>query len=202
MAPVQTHIIVQRLLALSLALIPRVRQPPIALQQDCRAEILLTVPPVARTRGAAASTEDALVEAVEFLAVCGGLAVLLAVGRFGVALEIGFDRFILFIEVGEIGDEVFDHIRVWKGIDAGLFGRVGRDTACERRLIGGLTDGGRVEEGVHRHARVLTPSIFMAQLPQMPSRQLRRNVRVGSTSFLIRIKASSIMGPVLFKSRV
>jgi hypothetical protein len=61
---------------------------------------------------------------------------------------------------------------------------------------------GRVEEGVHRQARVLTPSIFMAQLPQIPSRQLRRNVRVGSTSFLIRIKASSIMGPVLFRSRV
>lgn len=55
---------------------------------------------------------------------------------------------------------------------------------------------------VQRQARVLTPSIFMAQLPQIPSRQLRRKVRVGSTSFLIRIKASSIMGPVLFKSRV
>jgi hypothetical protein len=69
-------------------------------------------------------------------------------------------------------------------------------------LVRGLTDGRRVEEGVHRQARVLTPSIFMAQLPQIPSRQLRRNVKVGSTSFLIRIKASSIMGPVLFRSRV
>ena len=54
----------------------------------------------------------------------------------------------------------------------------------------------------HRQARVLTPSMFMAQLPQMPSRQLRRKVSVGSTSFLIRIKASSIMGPVLLRSRV
>jgi hypothetical protein len=42
--------------------------------------------------------------------------------------------------------------------------------------------------------------MFIAQLPQIPSRQLRRNVRVGSTSFLILIKASSIMGPVLFRS--
>jgi hypothetical protein len=90
---------------------------------------LLTVPPVTGTRGAAASTEDALVEAVEFLAIRRGLAVLLAVGRFGVALEIGFDRFILFIEVGEVGDEVFDHVSVWKGIDAGLFGRVSWNTA-------------------------------------------------------------------------
>jgi hypothetical protein len=129
MAPVQTHVIVQRLLALGFALIARVRQPPIALQQDCRAEILLTVPPVAGTRGAAASAEDALVVAVEFPAVRGGLAVLLAIGRFGVALEIGLDGFILFVEVGEIWDEIFDNVGVWKGIDAGLFGRVGWDTA-------------------------------------------------------------------------
>jgi len=89
----------------------------------------MAVPPVAGTRSAAASAEDALVEAVEFLAVRNGLAVLLAVGGFGVAPEIGLDRFILLIEVGEVGDEVFDHVGVWEGIDAGLFGRVGWDTA-------------------------------------------------------------------------
>ena len=55
---------------------------------------------------------------------------------------------------------------------------------------------------IHKHANVLTPSIFMAQLPQMPSRQLLRKVNVGSTSFLIRINASNTIGPVLFKSRV
>ena len=54
----------------------------------------------------------------------------------------------------------------------------------------------------HRQASVLMPSMFMAQLPQMPSRQLRRKVNVGSTSFLIRIRASSIIGPVLLRSRV
>ena len=55
---------------------------------------------------------------------------------------------------------------------------------------------------VHKQARVLTPSMFMAQLPQIPSRQLRRKVRVGSTSFLILISASSIIGPVFFRSNV
>ena len=55
---------------------------------------------------------------------------------------------------------------------------------------------------VDRQASVLTPSMFMAQLPQIPSRQDRLNVNVGSTSFLILINASSIMGPVLFKSNV
>ena len=53
-----------------------------------------------------------------------------------------------------------------------------------------------------KQANVFTPSIFIAQLPQMPSRQLRRNVSVGSTSFLILISASNIIGPVLFRSSV
>lgn len=57
-------------------------------------------------------------------------------------------------------------------------------------------------EDLHRHASVFTPSMFMAQLPQIPSRQLRRNVSVGSTSFLMRISASSTIGPVLFRSSV
>jgi hypothetical protein len=55
---------------------------------------------------------------------------------------------------------------------------------------------------IHKQAKVLTPSIFIAQLPQIPSLQLRLNVRVGSTSFLMRISASSTIGPVLFRSSV
>lgn len=43
----------------------------------------------------------------------------------------------------------------------------------------------------HRQARVLTPSMFMAHEPQIPSRHDRRNVSVGSTSFLILMSASS-----------
>lgn len=53
---------------------------------------------------------------------------------------------------------------------------------------------------LHKHASVLTPSMFMAHDPQIPSRQLRRKVRVGSCSFLILIKASKIIGPQAFKS--
>jgi hypothetical protein len=40
---------------------------------------------------------------------------------------------------------------------------------------------------LHKHASVLTPSMFMAHDPQIPSRQDRRKVSVGSTSFLILI---------------
>ena len=44
----------------------------------------------------------------------------------------------------------------------------------------------------HKHANVLTPSMFMAHEPQIPSLHDRRKVRVGSTSFLILIIASRI----------
>merc|ERR1711974_392064 len=43
-----------------------------------------------------------------------------------------------------------------------------------------------------RQARVFTPPIFIAQEPQMPSLQLLLNVRLGSISFLILMRASSL----------
>ena len=48
------------------------------------------------------------------------------------------------------------------------------------------------------HARVFVPPIFIAQDPQIPSRQERRKVKVGSISFFILISASNTMGPQLF----
>ena len=57
-------------------------------------------------------------------------------------------------------------------------------------LVASLSLGMKV-----RHARPFCPFMFMAQEPQMPSRQERRKVRVGSCSFLIFISTSSIMGP-------
>jgi hypothetical protein len=43
--------------------------------------------------------------------------------------------------------------------------------------------------------RVDLPSMFIAHEPQMPSRQERRKVSVGSTLFLIQISASRTIGP-------
>ena len=51
-----------------------------------------------------------------------------------------------------------------------------------------------------RQASVLPPSMFIAQEPQMPSRQERRKVSVGSTSFLILISASRTIGPQASRS--
>ncbi len=49
-------------------------------------------------------------------------------------------------------------------------------------------------------ASVLTPSMFIAQLPQMPSRQERLKVSVGSISFLILMSASRTIGPQRWRS--
>jgi hypothetical protein len=82
-AAVQAHGVVEGLLALLLLLIPRVGQPPVALQQHGGAEVLLAVPPVAGARRRAARAQDALVQAVQLPAVLLALQVLLAVGRRG-----------------------------------------------------------------------------------------------------------------------
>ncbi len=50
-------------------------------------------------------------------------------------------------------------------------------------------------------ASVFRPSIFIEQLPQMPSRHERRKTNEGSNSFLILIKASRTIGPQLDQNR-
>ena len=75
MASVQTHAIVQHLLPFGLVLVARVGEPAVGLEEDGGAEVFFAVPPVGGARGGAAGAEDAFVEAVELLAVRGGLAV-------------------------------------------------------------------------------------------------------------------------------
>lgn len=76
MASVHTHAVVQGLLALRRPLVTGVGEPTVGLEQDGRAQVLLTVPPVRRARGRAACAQDALVQTVELTAVLGGLTVL------------------------------------------------------------------------------------------------------------------------------
>lgn len=126
--------------------------------------------------------------------VCGG----------GVALQVRLDRLVLLVEVGQIGDQVLDDVGVRKRVDARLLGGIGGDTAYTERKSQrhrARTSHQARQDNIHKQARVLTPSMFIAQLPQIPSLQLLRKVRVGSISFLMRISASSIIGPVLFRSR-
>merc|ERR1712183_1121253 len=61
----------------SLLLIPGINDPAVCLHQDCRSQVLVTIPPVGRTGGGAAGTKDALIEAVKLGPVINGLQVLL-----------------------------------------------------------------------------------------------------------------------------
>lgn len=130
MASVQRHAVVQCILPRRRPLVTGVRDPPVALQQHGRAEVLLAVPPVGWAGGGAAGAEDALVQAVELAAVGLGLAVLAAVWGRGVALEIGLDGLVLLVELGEVGHEVLDDVGVRERVDAGLLGGLCWDAAC------------------------------------------------------------------------
>jgi hypothetical protein len=121
--------------------------------------------------------------------------------RHGVALEVGLDGLVLLVELGQVGHEVLDDVGVRERVDARLLLGLSGNAACQDMLAHVFITSWTAEN-VHKHASVLTPSIFIAQLPQMPSLQLRLKVRVGSISFLILMSASNIMGPVLFRSRV
>lgn len=67
--------------------IPRVCYPSAGVQQGCRAHKCVSVPPIGRAGGATASAQDALVQAVEPLALLRGLAVLFAIGGRVARLE-------------------------------------------------------------------------------------------------------------------
>jgi len=50
-------------------------------------------------------------------------------------LQIGLDRFILLIELGEIGNDVFDDVGVGERVDLGFLLGVGWDSAQARQCI-------------------------------------------------------------------
>jgi len=95
-----------------------VNHPPVRLEENGWAKVLVLVPPVAGAGGAAAGAEDALVETVELVAVLRALKVLLVhVGGPLLLLEPGLDGFVLVVELGEIRDEVLDDVHVRERVD-------------------------------------------------------------------------------------
>lgn len=77
-ASVEAHRVLEVCLALGGALITGISEPAVRLEQDGRAKILLSVPPVRRAGCGAACAENALVQAVQFLSVLHALSVFLA----------------------------------------------------------------------------------------------------------------------------
>ena len=120
MTAVECHVVLKLLLPLFGALVTRICDPPIRLQEHRRSEVLLRVPPVRRARGRAASAQDTFVQPIQLLSVFFGLPVFAAIRRWRVSLEVGLDRLVLFVEEGEIRDKVFDNVGMGKRVYAGL----------------------------------------------------------------------------------
>jgi hypothetical protein len=150
-AAVQAHRVVERVPALGRLLVAGVGQPPVGLQEDGGAEVLLRVPPVGRARGRAARAEDAFVETVELLPVRLALPVLLAlccvsqpaanvtrdspeplrtyIRRGRIPLQIRLNRLVLLVEMGKVGNQVLDDVGVRKRVDLYVSRGLGRDAA-------------------------------------------------------------------------
>jgi hypothetical protein len=91
------------------------------------AYIFLGIPPVGRTRSRTTSTQNTLVQSIQLFPICLALQNLAALGE-AIALEVGFDGLVLFVEEGQVRDEVLDNVHVWEGVDFCRGGGVGVDS--------------------------------------------------------------------------
>ena len=103
-AAVQLVGVVQTLQTLLRHLVTRIRDPAVRLLEDGGTEVLVRMPPVGRTRGRAASAQNALVQTVQLLAILVGLQVLALVIRvhLRLLLQPRLDGGVLLVEVGHI----------------------------------------------------------------------------------------------------
>src|SRR5690606_2468542 len=95
MAAVEPERILELVQAGAGVLVARVRDPAVGLQQDGGTQVALAVPPVARAGGAAAGAEDALVQAVQLLAVLRRLQPLAVRRRRALGAQPGADGRVL-----------------------------------------------------------------------------------------------------------
>lgn len=156
-APVHAHAVVQGGLALGGALVTRVGQPPVRLEQDGGTQVLLAVPPVRRTRGRAAGAQNALVQTVQLLALLGALAVFKALFPVnivpndsaeekkytyilsrGIALQVRLDGLVLLVELGQVRHQVLDDVHVRQRVDARLLGGIRGDPAQAGQGVGSV----------------------------------------------------------------
>lgn len=118
-------------------------------------------------------------------------------------MEIWFDGFVLFVEEGEIRDEIADNVHVWQGIDFGFGIGVGVDAS--------ETGKGVCAADVHpcccqftqdkRHTRRSRRYLLCRNDGRLTWSLVRSDVRRETEdSTLILIRASKTIGPQAFKS--
>mmetsp|Transcript_75339 Transcript_75339/g.207855 ORF Transcript_75339/g.207855 Transcript_75339/m.207855 type:complete len:321 (+) Transcript_75339:139-1101(+) len=135
-APIELHGVVDPGQPLLGELVSRVGDPAVGLHQHGRAEVILRVPPVGRAGGHAAGAEDALVHAVQLGAVVPALVVLPVPLLLDVLpLQPGLNGLVLVVEVGEVGHQVLNDVRVRQRLDLdGLVARLDVQEAREAVL--------------------------------------------------------------------
>ena len=119
-AAVQLERVFQVVQALAGVLVARVGDPAVGLQQDGRAQVLVAVPPVAGAAGRAAGAQDALVQAVELLAVLRRLQALAWPGCRALRAQPRLDRGVLRVEMRQVRHQVLDHRHVRQRVDSDL----------------------------------------------------------------------------------
>ena len=133
MAAVEPERIFQIVQPFARRLVTAVGQPAIGLQQRCRAQIALRIPPVTRAGGGAAGTQNTLVKPVQFGAVFRGLNPFFLRCRC-LGLQIGFDGRILGIEIGQVRHQVFHHRLMRQRIDIHRARNIGNCLGTGQRI--------------------------------------------------------------------
>jgi hypothetical protein len=135
-ATIQLESVIQLRQTLLRLAITTIFNPAIRLHQDSRSQVLVGIPPIARARSTAASTENAFVHSIQLGAVFLGLQVLTLAGLLGQSgLQPGFNATVLFVKVPHVRYQIFNDIHVWKRVYfAGLAGilliNVGQASQC------------------------------------------------------------------------
>lgn len=175
------------------------------LHKNSRAKIFGSVPPIRWAWSRTTSAQNTLVKAVQLGPVFYRLQILGSnFSRFILTLQPWLNRRILLVKIGHVRYQIFHHVHMRQRIDFSRLGAIrinfaGMDgTYCKYYFKNWYMECGLKVYLIH--ARVLTPPMFMEHDPQMPSRQDRLNVSVGSISFLILMRASKIMGAQVSRS--
>merc|ERR1719232_64292 len=124
-ASVNTERIPESVKSLRLLSISAVNDPSVGLHQNSRAQVSVSIPPVAGARCTAASTENTLIESIQLCSVSNTLQRLLRISLLHLllilSLEPGLNTPVLLVEVVHIRHQVLDNIHVRKRIDFGGF---------------------------------------------------------------------------------
>ena len=123
MATVQLQGIIHLLQSFGSGSVTRILHPSVGLHQDGWSQVGVGIPPITGTGSRTARTENTFVHTIQLgtvLACLQEFSLAFLLGSTG--LQPGLDALVLFVKVGHVRDQVFQHKHVWKRVDFGSFG--------------------------------------------------------------------------------